>query len=257
MTDQREQFDTMNLGDHLDELRKRLFYALIGLTLGIAISIGFGKPLLGVMFWPFNEAVDQFKVASSSQDETDTEKTFNLYAHAPAEKLTTFFKTTTLFGIIISSPWISYQFWAFISAGLYKKEKRFVYKIMPASVILFLLGTVFFILVIAPMMLLFFMKFDIGLTVSDQWRMRDYISFITTLTLVFGCAFQLPILIISLVKMGIATVATLGSYRKYVLLALFLAAAIITPPDVISQIALALPLYALYEGSLLICRIWK
>ena len=303
-----DQLNKMSLGDHLDELRKRIILALIGLIIALAVCLGFGKQLLGLVQYPFNQASERYieyikqsqtaQIAVSDKDKTlkeapkKVEKVKEikeekeapkvsdakplkdqvledhnlspqiiapprLYTHHPTEKVMVYFKTCILFGIIISSPWIIYQFWAFISAGLYKNEKKFAYRVMPVSLFLFITGTTFFLLVIAPMILQFLMKFNIGLTITDQWRLRDYINMITTLTLVFGIAFQLPILIVAAEKIGLVKLQALVNFRKYVLLALFVVSAVITPPDVVSQISLAIPLYILYEASIIVCRLLK
>ena len=112
--------------------------------------------------------------------------------------------------------------------------------------------------VIAPITMLFFIKFNTGIDfVEVNFTLQNYINFVLALTLIFGLAFQMPIAVVFAERMGLVSVETLGKVRRFVILGLAIVAMIVTPPDVISQIALALPLYVLFEGSLLLCRILR
>jgi len=233
----------MSLGDHLEELRLRLVLAIGGLLVGLVVCLFFGKDLMVFISGPYDWAM-----AQAGRDST-------LTVIQPAEAFMVYLKTCLLFGLIVSSPWVFYQIWAFVSAGLYKTEKKYVRIIVPASAILFAGGSVFFIKAIGPMAMLFFVKFNPGVFVAINFTLQNYIGMMLALTLVFGLAFQMPILIICLEKIGIVPLSALVRVRKFVILGLVVAAAIVTPPDVISQISLAVPLYALYEASIIICWI--
>ncbi|MBN2589517.1 MAG: twin-arginine translocase subunit TatC [Sedimentisphaerales bacterium] len=176
-----------------------------------------------------------------------------LQSLAPADGITSYIKIALISGLILSSPWIFYQLWMFIAAGLYQHERKYVQTAVPFSTILFVAGSLFFLLVVAPWTLKFFIKFNkAALGVNSNFTFTDYISFITMLMLVFGAAFQTPIAIFILTKTGLVSIQTLCKSRKMVLLVIFVIAAIVTPPDVVSQITLALPIYALYELGILL-----
>lgn len=237
---------TMTLADHLQELRLRLILALVGLALGLAICLFFGALLLRFIARPYELAMLKAGLEPT------------LLAIHPTEKLIVYLKTCLLFGLIISSPWVFYQLWTFISAGLYTHEKKLVHKIVPASTALFIAGCLFFIKIVAPLTMRFFINFHPGISfVKVNFTLQNYVSFVVWLTLVFGLAFQMPIVILCMEKLGITSLDALKRSRKYVILLLVIVAALATPPDVISQIALAVPLYVLFEASVLACRLTR
>jgi sec-independent protein translocase protein TatC len=264
-----EHFEQMSLGDHLEELRTRLLLSFIGILAGLIVCLFFGSVLIKTITVPYQFAVSKaFKaqladpntpdstVQQTVQDQDLRKYPPSLQAIQPAETFLVYIKTCLIFGLILSSPWVFYHMWAFISAGLYPHEKKYVYIITPVSAGLFITGTVFFLLVVGPMAMLFFLKFDPGVDfVYNQWTFQKYVNFILMLTLVFGVAFQLPILVVGLEKLGIIPLSALKKARKYIILGLVVVGAMLTPPDVISQISLALPLYVLFEASLLFCKL--
>jgi len=239
-------FQSMSLGDHLDELRTRLILAIVGLVVGMVICLCFGKMFMALIAKPYESAMVKAQLEPV------------LIAIRPPEKFLVYLKVSLLFGLLLSSPWVFYQLWAFISAGLYTREKKYIHLIAPTSAVLFVLGGIFFITVVAPITMLFFIKFDPGIGfVKVNFTLQNYVTFAVSLTIVFGLAFQLPIAVLCAEKLGIVSIRTLNRSRKYVILLLVIIAAIATPPDVISQIALAVPLYALFEASILICLLTR
>ncbi len=165
----------------------------------------------------------------------------------PAEAFIAYMKVSFIAGLILTCPWVFYQLWMFVAAGLYEKERHYVRCAVPFSAVLFVGGALFFLFVVAPLSLKFFLIFGDILGVASNWTLQGYISFVTLLMLVFGIAFQTPIAIFILVRTGLVSVEALRNARKYVLLAVFIIAAVTTPPDVISQVTLAVPLYGLFE----------
>jgi sec-independent protein translocase protein TatC len=237
---------SMSLGDHLEELRYRLVMAIAGVLLGMVICLFMGRFLLDVIAEPFRIAMLQVGMEPQLQ------------ILEPAEKFLIYLKTSLIFGIIISSPWVIYHVWRFISAGLYRHERKYVYYVTPISAFLFITGCLFFLLVIGPISLKFFLGFDTGIEfVKVGITLTSYINFILRLTLIFGVAFQLPIAIVFAEKMGLVDVEMLTSIRKFVIVGLLIVSAMATPPDVVSQLALAIPLYILYEGSIVACRLTR
>ena len=170
----------------------------------------------------------------------------------PADAFVGFMKISLISGLIISSPWVFYQLWMFIGAGLYENERKYVRTAVPFSTGLFVIGALFFLVVVAPLSLRFFLGFGHYIGVTSTWTFQKYISFVTMCMLVFGLGFQTPIAIFVLNRTGLVSIAALKSSRKYVIIAMFALAAIATPPDVISQITLAIPLYALFELGILL-----
>ncbi|MBN2136844.1 MAG: twin-arginine translocase subunit TatC [Sedimentisphaerales bacterium] len=174
---------------------------------------------------------------------------------APADGFVSYMKISLIAGLILSSPWVFYQLWMFVAAGLFAHERRYVTTAIPFSVGLFVAGALFFLFIVAPLALKFLIGFNSKfLGVNSYFTFQNYISFVTLLMLVFGVAFQTPIAIFILTKSGLVSVDTLCRIRKYVILGVFVVAAVATPPDVISQITLAIPLYFLYELGILLSR---
>jgi len=236
----------MSLGDHLEELRARLILALMGLVGSFFVSLLLGKWFLRVVLSPYEMAMKDMGLE------------LQLLAFEVAEPFVIYLKASLVLGALISSPWLFYQAWAFISAGLYANERKFVRIVWPISATLFIIGVLFFLLLIAPWAFKFFIGFDTGVDyVNYQPSLTKSTHFIWILSLIFGVAFQSPIAIVFSERMGLVTVETLRNVRKYVLLGCFVVSAIATPPDPISQVSLAIPLYILYEGSIIVCCVWK
>jgi sec-independent protein translocase protein TatC len=241
-----DELISMSLGDHLDELRARLILSLTGLVAAFVLSLFAGKWFLRIVLSPYEIAMK------------DLGMELKLLAIDVPEPFLVYLRASLVLGVLISSPWLFYQIWAFVSAGLYKHERRFVRVVAPASAMLFVIGALFFLLVIAPWVFKFFVRFNPGIDYMNyQPSLTKSVNFILILSLVFGLAFQSPIAIVFAERMGLVTVESLSSGRKYVFLGCFVVSAIATPPDVVSQISLAIPLYILYEGSIVVCRIWR
>jgi sec-independent protein translocase protein TatC len=180
-------------------------------------------------------------------------KLISLQIIAVAAGFISYVKIGLIAGLIFSSPWVFYQLWMFVAAGLYPHEKRYVHLATPFSAGLFVTGALFFLLVVAPLTLKFLVKFNQKvLDVKSQFTFQHYISFVSQLMLVFGIAFQTPIAILFLNKTGLVSIEALRRSRKFVFAAVFIVAAMATPPDVISQVTLALPLYVLFELGILL-----
>ncbi len=248
MGGKKKQYDpivgsTMSLGDHLEELRTRLLLAFSGLAVGFILCAVFGKYIIEFIKWPYASVMSRL-------GENPVLTTL-----APAEVIISYMKICLISGLILSSPWVFYQLWMFIAAGLYPHERRYVHLAVPFSAVLFVTGAMFFLFVVAPLCLRFFIKFSNILGLSRTWTLQYYVSFITRLMLVFGIAFQTPTAIFFLNRTGLVSLRALTRARKYVLLVIVIAAAMATPPDVVSQIALAIPLYFLYELGILLSYI--
>ncbi len=233
---------TMSLGDHLEELRGRLISAIIGLVIAVVICLCFGKYIVAFIEKPFVDKLgDEARLQSIS----------------PAEGVISYMKIGLISGVILASPWIFYQLWQFVAAGLYPHEKQYVYKSIPFSAGLFVTGALFFILVIAPQTLKFFVLFNERfLGVNSNFTFANYISFIGMLALIFGFAFQTPIVIFVLYKTGMVSIADFRKFRKYVFFGIVVVASAVIPgSEPISLFAMVIPMALLYELGILLSRL--
>jgi len=225
---------------HLEELRRRLIVCFTAVGIGFVLSYGFKeklfqiltRPLIGVM-----ETGDKL-----------------IFTGLP-EAFFTYLKVAFLSGIILATPIIFYEFWMFVAPGLYDKEKRLVIPIVFLSTLFFVGGSFFGYFIVFPYGFKFFLGFA-SETIRPLPSMREYLSFASKLLLAFGVVFELPLIITFLAKLGIVSVSFLKKNRKYAVLLFFVGAAILTPPDVVTQIMMALPLMVLYEISIVGARIF-
>ncbi|MBN1788796.1 MAG: twin-arginine translocase subunit TatC [Sedimentisphaerales bacterium] len=243
MAQTKEQNSTeMSFGDHLEELRIRVILSLLGIGAGLILCLFFSRFFLSLLAKPYYHAIQQSDIDAG------------LLAITLPEKFLVYLKTALFFGLIFSSPWVFYQLWKFISAGLYASEKKIVYIITPLCTTLFIAGAAFYLFVIAPIVISFFVNFDTGIDfLKTQVTLQSYINFMFSMTLVFALSFQMPLAIVAANRIGILPLESLKNGRKFVVLGILIAAAFATPPDVISQIALAVPIYVLYELAVIFC----
>jgi sec-independent protein translocase protein TatC len=228
----------MTLVEHLDELRTRLVRCAIGVAITTAVAFVFTP-------WLFERMIAMAP---------DTVKT--LYFREPAEGFLTYFQVALMAGIGLASPVIGYQVLAFVVPALTRREKRLLYSFLPMVIAFFLLGVAFGYFVTVPFALKYLLTFTIGGLVQPLIDVGAYISFITTFLLWMGLAFELPIIIFFLSKIGIVNVGRLKNYRKYAILAAFVLAAVITPtPDPLNQCLVAIPLWLLYEVGIVLARL--
>ncbi len=235
----RDPLDTtMSLGDHLEELRARLILALLGLAIGTILCLFLGGKIIGIIQKPYIQVMGEAAPMQSI---------------SPAEGFASYMKIALISGLILSAPWVFYQLWMFVAAGLYPHERRYVQVAVPFSAALFISGALFFLFVIARITLQFFVTFNEKiLGVESRFTFPNYISYVTMLMLVFGIAFQTPIAIFILTRSGLISIRTFSKSRKYIILIVFILAAVLTPPDPFSQVSLAIPLYALFELGILL-----
>jgi sec-independent protein translocase protein TatC len=171
------------------------------------------------------------------------------------EAFFTYLKVALLSGILVASPIILYQFWMFVAPGLYTKERRLLAPIVLLSSFFFIGGALFGYFIVFPWGFKFFLGFATE-TIRPLPSMKEYFAFSAKLLLAFGLVFELPLVLTFLAKLGIVSVAFLKKNRKYALLLFFVGSAILTPPDVVTQVMMALPLMLLYELSIIGARIF-
>ncbi|CAN5855999.1 hypothetical protein BH23PLA1_BH23PLA1_20640 [soil metagenome] len=179
-----------------------------------------------------------------------------LMSLAPLETAMIFFTVCLVAGLVIASPWVFYHLWAFVAAGLYRHERRYVHKYMPFSIGLFLAGVFLCYFGVLPMTLTFLLQFNLWLGIQPNLRITEWMGFATVLPLVFGLGFQTPLVMMFLSKIGVFRAQNYREYRKYAILLTVIMAAVLTPgPDVVSQLMLAIPMLGLYElGIVLVAR---
>ncbi len=224
---------------HLEELRKRLISCSIAVGIGFVISYIFKERLFQILISPLN----------ANMPEGDR----LIFTNLP-EMFFAYLKTAFIAGILLVSPYIFYQLWMFIAPGLYQNEKRYVIPFVLFSTILFVGGGLFGYFIVFPLGFRFFLGFA-NEYVQALPSVKQYFSFSIKLLFAFGIVFELPVVIFFLSKTGLVTVDFLRQKRKYAILLTFVIAAIITPPDVITQCIMAGPLIILYEIGIIIARI--
>lgn len=227
----------MTLMQHFTELRSRILWTF--LFFAVAFGVGWmvspwiqeflTQPLLGV--WPEG----------------------TLLYTGLSDGLMIQFSLATLVALLLTLPFLLWQIWAFVAPGLHKNEKRFILPIIILSPILFLVGAGFAFYILFPVVFKFFVTLNQSSPVPSVLlpAVKDYLSFAIGLLKVFGVAFQLPLVIVLLNRLGILSRAAVVKSRRYAVVFIFLVAAILTPPDIVSQTLLALPLFALFEISIL------
>ena len=226
--------------EHLEELRKRLIVCFIAVGIGFVLSYGFKEKLFQILTRPLISVMQ-------TGDKL-------IFTGLP-EAFFTYLKVAFLSGIILATPVIFYQFWMFVAPGLYNKEKRHLIPIIFLSTFFFVGGSFFGYFIVFPYGFKFFLGFASEI-IQPLPSMREYLSFASKLLLAFGLVFELPLIITFLARLGMVSVSFLKKNRKYALLLFFVGAAILTPPDVVTQIMMALPLILLYEISIVGARIF-
>jgi sec-independent protein translocase protein TatC len=237
----------MPLLDHLIELRSRLMYSILAIFIAFLFCYYFSADIYAFLVRPLANLLGN-------------EGRRMIYTGL-TEAFFTYVKVAFWAGTFLSFPIIASQLWMFVAPGLYKHERNAFLPFLVATPILFFLGGALVYYVIFPLAWRFFLSFEQlapspdGLPIQFEARVGEYLSLVMTLIFAFGIAFQLPVLLTLLVRVGIISSADLASKRKYALIVILIVAAVLTPPDVISQIGLAIPLYMLYEVSVQIGRI--
>jgi sec-independent protein translocase protein TatC len=312
----RDLFDesTMSFGEHLEVLRYHMFYAIIGVAVGVGVSLYFGRDLVGIVQKPIDDALesywenqDQIESTQTKKDEekksplksnqiilefnrnelrdelfpdaekpenqNDSDKTIKLVVSSPMfqqferlvksekepiaikveEAFMTYLKVSLIGGLILSSPWVFYQIWLFVAAGLYPNERRYVYYYMPISLVLFFTGLFFCFFGVFPLILGFLLDFNAWLGIKPQIRISEWISFAVTLPLMFGISFQLPLVMLFLERISIFDVPTYREKRRISILVIAVISMLMTPTDPWSMLAMMLPLILLYELGIIMC----
>ena len=227
-----------SLIEHLIELRARLMRAIIGLGIALVALLPFANRLYG---WFAQPLLDKLPEGA------------HLIAVEVASPFFAPLKLAMFAALLLTMPWLLYQAWAFVAPGLYRREKRLALPLLVSSVLLFYLGCAFAFFLVLPMVFTFLT----AITPEGVAMMTDinaYLNFVLVIFLAFGISFELPVALVILAVMGWVTPEQLREWRGYAVVGVFVLAAIITPPDVVSQLMLAIPLCLLYEAGIIAAR---
>ncbi|MGV1013607.1 MAG: twin-arginine translocase subunit TatC [Methyloceanibacter sp.] len=232
--------------EHLIELRRRLMWALLAIFLAFIVCFWFAKPIYNLLLWPYRVAAG-------------TDAPIELIYTAPQEFFFTQVKLALFGAIFIAFPVIAAQIYMFVAPGLYRSERQAFLPFLVATPILFLLGAALVYFAAMPLAMTFFLSMqqtgDSQVQIHLTAKVSEYLSLIMTLIIGFGICFQLPVLLTLLGRAGLVTSEGLKRYRRHAILGVFIVAAILTPPDPVSQIALAVPTVLLYELSIYAVRL--
>jgi sec-independent protein translocase protein TatC len=234
MSDAQETFVS-----HLVELRARLIRAIVGVVLVFLCLVSWARDIYTLLAAPMLAVLPQ----GGHMIATDVAGAFLVPM-----------KVTLMLAFVLTLPWVLYQAWAFVAPGLYAHERKLVLPLISASVLLFFIGMAFAYFVVFPTVFGFVTKFaPEGVAVMTD--IDKYLSFVLTTFLAFGLTFEVPVVVIVLVRVGIVSIEQLREARRYVIVGAFVLAAIFTPPDVVSQFLMAVPLLLLYELGILLAGI--
>lgn len=234
--------EKMPFTQHLEELRKRLIISAIAIGIGFLISYFFKERIFEWLMKPLLQVLPKGEG-------------HKLIYTAPHEAFVTYLKVSFIAGVGLASPVIIFQIWRFIAPGLYDNEKKYLLPIVFFSTIFFVGGAMFGYFVVFPFGFKFFVSFANDY-ITPMISTREFMSFATRLLFAFGLVFEMPVFAFFLARMGLLSSQFMKRQRKYAILLIFVAAAVLTPPDVISQLLMAMPLLVLYEISVWIVTIF-
>ena len=231
----------MSLVDHLEELRTRLLRVGIALAIGMVLGIVFAKPIYRLLALPMHEALGGagFFIATD-----------------PIEAFMTYMKTGFVAGLFLAVPFIFYELWSFVAPALFAYEKRRSLFFVSITTFFFVGGALFGYFVVFPSSFQFFSNLlnDTGIRLLP--KMSEYFSFAVRLLLAFGIVFELPVLLLLLARIGVVNAAMLSKARPYCIVGVFVIGGVMTGPDVPSQLMMAIPLWILFEGSIVLARVF-
>lgn len=223
---------------HLEELRKRIIICIGAVAVGFLASYFFSEQIFTILVKPLKEELPPDSLL--------------IFTGLP-EAFLVYLKLAFFAALFLSSPVILWQVWCFIAPGLYDREKKYVYPFVIFSTLFFVAGVSFGYFIVFPLAFKFFMGYSTEL-IKPLPSVKEYLSFSCKMLLAFGIVFELPLFVLFLAKIGVVNERMLRSQRKFAILGIFIAAAVLTPPDVVSQILMAFPLIVLYEISILVTK---
>jgi sec-independent protein translocase protein TatC len=241
----------MSFSEHLDELRKRLFRSMlvVGAVFCLAWLV-FPEQVEVFFMRPHLQAADRL-----AHHDPPVVIERRLMVQSPLEEIFYLVKASLLLAVVIGFPFVLYQLWAFVAAGLYPHEKKAVMRFVPWSIVLGLAGMSFGYLALIPLMLEYLYSMPDQAYFVQAYRLEYYFSLFLLLTVALAAIFQLPVLMMGLHAVGIGSVAVYSKYRRHFIVGAFIVAAVLTPPEPVSQVLMAVPTVLLFELGLLVLRV--
>ena len=237
----------MSFWDHLEALRGTLFRSVLAVVALSLLFLFIPGPLFKAVLWPAGADFILYRLLGMdfSISLINTELTAQFFTHM---------KVAVLCGVVLSFPYLVYEIWRFISPALYEHEKKPVGRAFGISSGLFYLGVCMGYFIVLPVCLVFFMNYHVSEAVTNTITLGSYMSLFTSMVFLVGLLFEFPTVILALSSLGLVTREQLRGARKYAFVVVLVLAALITPSDPVSMMVLALPLYGLYEFSILLCK---
>ncbi|MBR5256654.1 MAG: twin-arginine translocase subunit TatC [Bacteroidales bacterium] len=237
----------MSFWDHLDVLRGTLFRSILAIVLVSVVFLAMPERLFKAVLWPTTPDFILYKWLGLDfgMDLINIEVSAQFFAHL---------KMSVLMGVVIAFPYIIYEIWKFVAPALYDNERRAVRKGFGMSSFLFYLGVAVGYFIVLPVCLMFFMNYTVSDAVRNTISLNSYISLFTSLVFLIGLLFEFPTVVLVLSHLGLLTRKQLKEFRKAAFVVILILAALITPSDPFSMFVLSIPLYGLYEFSILVCK---
>ena len=249
-----EEEKEMSFLDHLEELRWHIFRALAAIVVvAVAMYIMEAYVFRYVIFGPKNESFLTYQFfCSMSERLCFAPPDFEIVPREMGEQFFTSLKVSFWLGLVVAFPYVFYQFWSFVKPGLHKSERQAATGVVFVCSALFLVGVLFGYFIIAPFAIRFLAGYSVGVDVINSTSLSSYVGYLTMFTIPTGMVFELPIVIYFLAKVGLVTPDFLRQYRRHAFVIILVLAAVITPPDVVTQFLIGVPVFFLYEVSILI-----
>ena len=255
----------MSFLDHLEELRKHLIRIFVAVIIMALIAFIYSRTIFDKIIFAVTKpdfiTYRALTKLSSLFGKNNTlhfdTMNYNFQSLEMGEQFSTDIWIAFTFGIILAFPFIIRELWNFISPALYEKEKKYAVSFLVVASLLFFTGVLFGYYIIAPLSINFFGNYKVSDAVSNDFKLSSFIGLIKTAVLASGLMFELPVIIFFLTKLGLVDAAALKKYRKVMLIVILSVSAIITPPDILSQIIVAIPVLGLYEISILIAKMME
>ncbi|WP_181369536.1 twin-arginine translocase subunit TatC [Flavobacterium album] len=260
MAKNKKEAGEMSFLDHLEELRWLLVRSTLAIVIGACVAFTFSGYIFdNIIFAPKRSDFITYRIFCDLANKYDLDKSFcvteipfDIISRTMDGQFSTDIWTSITAGLILVFPYILYLVWKFISPALYEKEKRYAVSFILSTSVLFFLGVLFGYFLIMPLSINFLGNYTISNVVKNNVDLDSYLSLIKTTVISCGLVFELPIIIYFLAKLGLVTATFLRKYRRYAYVIILILAAIVTPPDVVSQMIVTIPLAILFEASIFI-----
>ncbi|GGH45849.1 preprotein translocase subunit TatC [Mangrovimonas yunxiaonensis] len=259
----KKQVDEMSFLDHLEDLRWHLIRATLGILAAATVAFIFSKEIFNlIIFAPLDMSFPTYNMLCQSANYIGVDTSFCneelpliIQNRTMAGQFSADIWTAIFSGLVIAFPYVVYQFWKFLSPGLHPNERKHSRGFIIISSILFFIGVLFGYYIVTPLSINFLVNYNISEMVDNQIDISSYISLVRSSVLASGIIFELPIIIYFLTKIGLVTPQAMKKYRKFALVIVLILSAVITPPDIASQVIVAIPILILYQVSIYISKV--